>query len=191
MDAEASGAGLGQRLQAGDPQAAEELFTRYSERLVRLARQHLGTKVAGREDGEDIVQSVFRTFFRRTAMGEFRIDSSGELWRLLVTITVRKAHAKVRYHTAQQRNVGAEAPGDGALLAEALAHEPRPEELLMLVDQIEALVRGFPEMHSKALALRLQGYSVAEIASGLKVSRRTVERALRLLRERLARITGS
>jgi RNA polymerase sigma-70 factor (ECF subfamily) len=187
IDADVPVAGLGQRLQAGDPGAAQELFARYAQRLVGLARRHLGRTVARREDGEDVVQSVFRTFFRRSEQGEFHIDTSGELWRLLVTITVRKAQAKVRYHTAQQRNVGAEVPADAAVLAEALAREPQPEELLMVADQIDALVRGLPELHSKALALRLQGHSVPEIASGLKVSRRTVERALKLLCDRLAR----
>jgi predicted DNA-binding transcriptional regulator YafY len=47
-----------------------------------------------------------------------------------------------------------------------------------------------PALHGKALALRLQGCSVAEIAAELKVSRRTIERALRLLQDRLARTTS-
>jgi RNA polymerase sigma-70 factor (ECF subfamily) len=187
MDADPPVAGLGKRLEAGDPQAAEEVFARYAERLVHLAQRHLGGKVATREDGEDIVQSVFRTFFRRSEGGEFRIDTSGELWRLLVTITVRKVHARIRHHTRPKRSVGAEVAGEDAALADARAREPGPEELLMLVEQIEALVRGFPELHGKALALRLQGYSVPEIAGALKVSRRTIERALGLLRQRLAR----
>ena len=42
-------------------------------------------------DADDIVQSVFRTFFRRAQAGEFRIDSSAQLWQLLVRITVLKA----------------------------------------------------------------------------------------------------
>ena len=65
MNSGAPVAGLGKRLRGGDPRAAEELFARYAERLVRLAQRHLGRKVATREDGEDVVQSVFRTFFRR------------------------------------------------------------------------------------------------------------------------------
>src|SRR5690348_7387242 len=85
-----------QGLQAGDPQAAEEVFARYARRLVRLAEQHLSRRLAARLDGEDVVQSVFRTFFRRAAAGEFRIDSSLHLWRLLVRITVLKARAKGR-----------------------------------------------------------------------------------------------
>ena len=79
------------RYRGGDEQAAGELYRRYAIRLTRLADEHLNVKLAGRVDGEDVVQSVFRTFFRRSARGEFLIDTSAQLWRLLVTLTLRKA----------------------------------------------------------------------------------------------------
>ena len=60
------------QLLGGDPEAARAVFDRYSARLVRLADQHLSRKLAGRVDGEDVVQSVFRTFFRRGNEGEFQ-----------------------------------------------------------------------------------------------------------------------
>jgi RNA polymerase sigma-70 factor (ECF subfamily) len=94
-----------QRVQAGDPEAVGQLFARYARQLTRLAEQHLSRKLAGRLDGEDVVQSVFRTFWRRQAKGQFRIDSVAQLWRLLVTITVRKAQARGRQHTTAARAV--------------------------------------------------------------------------------------
>src|SRR5439155_22421310 len=109
MEADTPLAELAQRLRAGDPRAAELLFARDARRLTRLDDEHLSRRVARREDGEDVVQSVFRTFFRRSAAGEFQIDASAPLWRLLVTFTLRKAQAKGRYHTASPRDVGAEA----------------------------------------------------------------------------------
>src|SRR3954451_5154153 len=96
-------------VQNGDAAAVAQLFDRYAQRLARLAEQHLSRKMAGRLDGEDVVQSVFRTFFRRSAQGEFQIDSSAQIWRLLVKITLLKARAKGRHHTAGVRDVGAEA----------------------------------------------------------------------------------
>src|SRR5438132_1596809 len=81
-------AALDDRLRRRDPAAAEHVFARYAGQLVRVAEQHISRRLAGRVDGEDVVQSVFRTFFRRAEAGQFRIDSSVQLWQLLVRITV-------------------------------------------------------------------------------------------------------
>jgi RNA polymerase sigma-70 factor (ECF subfamily) len=179
-------ADLIRRLHEGDPKGADELFAHYARRLTRVAEQHLSRKLAGRLDGEDVVQSVFRTFFRRSAEGEFRIDGSAQLWRLLVKITLMKARAKARYHTAEKRNVADEASLDDLeWLAEAAAREPGPLEAALLVDQIETLLDGLPPLYCHILDLRLQGHGPSEIASTLGISRQTVQRALRLLRQRL------
>jgi RNA polymerase sigma factor (sigma-70 family) len=179
-------ADLLQRFQAGDQRAAEELFARYAQRLTRLAEQHLSRKLAGRMDGEDVVQSVFRTFFRRSADGEFRIDSSAQLWQLLVKITLLKARAKARYHTAGKRDAGVEQAGGAEdWLPQAVAHDPGPEEAAVLVDQIESLLRGLPPLHAQVLERRLEGCHVTDIASQLGVSRVTVHRVLNLLQQRL------
>jgi DNA-directed RNA polymerase specialized sigma24 family protein len=54
------------------------------------------------------------------------------------------------------------------------------------VDQIEALLRGLPELHARVLERRLQGCHVTEIADQLGVSRQTVHRVLNLLQGRLS-----
>jgi RNA polymerase sigma-70 factor (ECF subfamily) len=176
-----------QRWQSGDQQAARQLFERYAQRLTRLAEQHLSRRLAGRLDGEDVVQSVFRTFFRNGAEGKFAIDGSAQLWQMLVKITVLKTREKARYHTADKRDAQAEQAGDAAdWLARAVAHEPGPDEAAALVDQIDALLRGLPELHARVLERRLQGNHVTEVAAQLGVSRQTVHRVLNLLQARLA-----
>ena len=140
--------------------------------------------------GEDVVQSAFRTFFRRGHAGEFRIDSSAQLWQLLVKITVLKARAKARHHTAGVRDAGVERDaGPGAF--EPAAREPGPEEAAALVDQVEALLRGLPPLYGQLLGLRLQGRPVTEVADELGVSRQTVHRALNLLQDRLTAMAGA
>jgi RNA polymerase sigma-70 factor (ECF subfamily) len=175
------------RIRDGDADAAEEVFARYAQRLTLLAEQHLSRKLAGRLDGEDVVQSVFRTFFRRSSAGEFRIDSSAQIWKLLVHITVRKAQALGRRETAQRRDVTAEVGGGDANLLETVGREPGPQEAAALVDEIEAILHGLPELYCHVLQMRLQGHEVAAIASDLGVSRQTVYRALHLLQQRLTR----
>jgi RNA polymerase sigma-70 factor, ECF subfamily len=186
MNEDASPTELVQRLRQGDPQATDELFARYSLRLSRLAEQHLSRKLAGRVEGDDVVQSVFRTFFRRVSTGDFQIDGAGQLWHLLVKITVRKAQAQGRRHTAAVRDVRLQQPdGETDWLAELASREPAPEDAAILIDQIEALLQGLPEIYRQVLEQRLQGQSATEIAANLGVARRTVYRTLEVLQKRL------
>lgn len=96
----------------GKPRATS-LFFEFACKLTALAERQLGPRVRARVGGEDVVQSVFRTFLRRNAAGEFRFDSSAGLWQLLVEMTVRKAWAKHRLHRAGRRDMGRERGSDG------------------------------------------------------------------------------
>ena len=139
--------------------------------------------MTSRVDGQDVVQSAFRTFFRRGTAGEFHIDGSAQLWRLLVRITLLKARAKARYHTAGVRDARAEGrPADGF---DPAAPEPAPEDAVALVEQVEVLLRDLPPLYGQLLGLRLQGLNVTDVADELNVSRQTVHRALNLLQDRL------
>jgi RNA polymerase sigma-70 factor (ECF subfamily) len=176
----------GDRLRRGDPAAADAVFARYAEQLVKVAEKHLSRKLAARIDGEDVVQSVFRTFFRRAAAGQFRIDTSAQLWQLLVRITILKTRAKARFHTAGVRNASAEVGGDAdEFLAREAGGEPGPDEAAELVDQINALLAGLPAEFARVLELRLSGDSVSDVATHLGLSRQSVYRMLDLLRDRL------
>jgi RNA polymerase sigma-70 factor (ECF subfamily) len=181
---------LGDRLRAGDPKAAAEIYTRHAAQLARLAEQHLNRKLAGRVDGEDVVQSVFRTLFARCARGELRLDNSAEIWRLLVCLTLRKARARARQHFANKRDARAEVAGADSWLDVVAGHEPDPAEAVEMVDQIENLLRGLPPLYCHILQQRLQGQTVAAIALDLGVSRQTIYRALELLQYRLRRNAG-
>jgi RNA polymerase sigma-70 factor (ECF subfamily) len=177
---------LVEKLFAGCPEAARVVFDKYSHQLLRLAQQHLSRKVAVRADAEDVVQSAFRTFFRRGLTGAFQIDSSEKLWRLLVTITLRKARSKARFHTAGVRAVTAEQPEtEAAEISQAWSREPSPDDATMLAEQIEALLKDLPQSYREVLDRRLQGEPVAQIAGEMQVSRQTVYRVLDLLQQRL------
>ena len=175
------------QFRAGDESAARELFARYARRLSALAERHLSERLRTRIDSEDVVQSVLLTFFKRSARGEFQIDSTAQIWQLLSRITLQRVRAKARYHTAEMRDVRAEDhPAEGAAAASP-AHEPDPSDAAALVEAMELLVAGLPPMYCQVLEMRLQGYAPDEIGQRLSVSRRTVYRALELLKERLAR----
>jgi hypothetical protein len=58
----------------------------YANRLIALARSRLSSKLAGRIDPEDVVQSVYRSFFAEARAGRYHLDRGGDLWRLLVAM---------------------------------------------------------------------------------------------------------
>jgi RNA polymerase sigma-70 factor (ECF subfamily) len=174
---------------AGDADATRQIFEYYAQRLCRVAQQHLSARVQARADGEDVVQSVFRTFFLRDAQGEFRINNSLQLWRLLVTITLRKARKAWRLNTAEQRDVQREAEqrcGDDWLFT-ALSREPTVVEALVLADEINSLLDGLSAEHVRVLELRMAGYSPTDAAREIGISRQAVYRLLNVLQERLER----
>jgi RNA polymerase sigma-70 factor (ECF subfamily) len=177
------------RLGAGDPRAAEELYACYADRLTHLARRHLSRKIASRLDSEDVVQSVFRTFFRRNSGGEFHIDSSDKIWRLLVKITLLKAGAKGRFHTAEMRDVRAETvPAEDDWWLQVKARDPGPAEAAAFVDLIESLLRNRPPLFKEVLQMRLEGHGPTDIARQLGLSRQNVYHVLKQLQERLSNI---
>lgn len=172
------------RVRLRDPEAADALFVRYAEQLARLAERQLSSKVTRRVDGDDVVQSVFRTFFVRVERGEFQIDTSDQLWKLLVQITLRKAAEQGRKHTAAMRD-GRQEVDDSAWLSAAVARPPEAEEAQLLNDEIDRAIGNLPAHqqphYRQLLELKLAGHSNDEIAEHLGVVRRTVERMLKRL----------
>src|ERR1700722_1524252 len=84
------------RWRQGDQQAAAELFQRYANRLIALARSRLSTKMARRVAPEDLVQSVYRCFFANTRAGRYDLERGGDLWQLLVRIALHKLGDHIR-----------------------------------------------------------------------------------------------
>src|SRR5512140_3544080 len=88
-------------LKAGDLAAAQPLWERYFQRLVRLARQKLraGRRGGADVDEEDAALSVFHSFCDGAPRGRYpQLDDRDDLWRLLVTITTHKVTDHARRH---------------------------------------------------------------------------------------------
>ncbi len=174
------------RWQAGDEDAAAALYRRYAARLCALAREQLGADLRRRLDSEDIVQSVFRSFFRRSRDGELVVTRSEALWGLLVKIARNKIRGKAAYHRAQQRDVAREVPLDDAELSvDLIAAGPTPLEAATLAEEVTTLFHGLKPIEAEMLTQCLEGRSTPEIAARVGYSRQTVWRFLDRLRSRL------
>jgi RNA polymerase sigma factor (sigma-70 family) len=179
-----------ERWRTGDQGAADELFHRYVGRLVALARSRLSGQLAARVDPEDVVQSAYRSFFAHARDGAYDLRRSGDLWRLLLAITLHKLHDHVRHHTAQKRDAQNDVPfGSEDSLLNIQAHlpapEPSPVEAMALVDEVQEVMRRLTPLHRRMLELRLQGYSAAEIATETGRCAHTVRRVLEQVKREL------
>jgi DNA-directed RNA polymerase specialized sigma24 family protein len=179
-------------LKAGDDAAAEKLWRRYFEDLVRLARDRLRGAPKAVADEEDAALDAFDSFVRGAACGRYpRLDDRDDLWRLLVVITERKVLDQALHERRRKRgggkvvgllgHDGADHPGeDQACLVGAM---PTPEFAALVADQCRSLL-GLLRDDSlrKVVLLRMEGYSNEEIASRLGCSLRTVARKIEIIR---------
>ncbi len=181
---------LGQ-IQAGDPAAAQQLWQRYFQRLVGLARKKLRGSPRRVADEEDVALSAFDSFCRRAEQGRFpELLDRDSLWRLLVLLTTRKASHQRRDQLRQKRGGGAtiqsETGGeseDGSVLEQILSREPTPEFAAQIAEECQRLLRSLddPELEAVALA-RMEGYTVEEIAKQRGYAARSIKRKLQLIR---------
>src|SRR6516164_7351623 len=190
-------------LKNGEAAAAQQLWEAYYCRLVGLARQRLGQTPRGAADEEDVALSAFNSFFEGVAQGRFpQLSDRDDLWRLLVHITACKAIDQINHERRKKRRpdsvvqVWAEADlqscDGGQGLAQVVGNEPTPEFAAEVAEECERLLQSLssPELRSVAV-WKMEGYSNAEIAEKLGCVERSVERKLRLIRDRWAREVAS
>ena len=74
-----------QRLQAGESGAAQAIWDRFYQRVVRFAELQLKRNADRAVDGEDIAQSAFRAVYHAVMNGRYPdMDNRQELWQLLI-----------------------------------------------------------------------------------------------------------
>jgi DNA-directed RNA polymerase specialized sigma24 family protein len=179
-------------LKTGDTHAAERLWERYSGDLIRLARARLRSTSTSRAaaDEEDVVLSAFGSFCAGAARGQFpQLEDRDDLWKILVTITVRKATDLVRHARRQKRGMGRVLDGadlagagwgnKGDPLALIPGPEPAPDLAVLVAEECHRLLGLLHDDGLCRIALeRMAGYHDVEIAARLGCTRRTVMRKL-------------
>jgi DNA-directed RNA polymerase specialized sigma24 family protein len=179
-------------LQAGDREAAQALWRRFASRLVGLARARLRAAPRRAADEEDAVLSAFDSFCRGAAQGRFpQVQDRGDLWNLLVAITLRKVSDQVQHERRQKRGGGAvlgeadldRGSDDDRTFADLMGREPTPQLAAEMAEQCHRLLALLPDEDLRSIALlKMEGYTNDEIATRLDCVRSTVQRKLNLIR---------
>ncbi len=144
----------------GDQDAARQIVERYFDRLLVLARRRISQRLASRVDPEDILQSVFRTFFVRLKEGQFVFQDEDDLCKLLMRITVHKTLRQVAFHKAAKRDPNQETnQGDHhrEQLLSVLDKEPSAEATIAFLDQLEHFLGQLEDQPRRIIEMRPSG----------------------------------
>ena len=181
-------------LQKGDADAAQCLWDRYFEELVKFARERLGATPRQTKDEEDIALSVFDSFCRGAKAGRLAgLKDRHELWWTLLAITRRKVVDQFRGNNRQAHGLIITKPatdvkadpktGEKFDLNLILDETPGPDLLLQLDEEWQRLLSLLRDDTLRRIACwRIEGYSILEIAAKLHVLPRSVGRKLSLIR---------
>ena len=166
-------------LKIGDSAAAQQLWEEYFQRLVGLARRILQTTPRRAADEEDVALSAFKSFCHRAGQGKFpQLEDRDDLWKILMTITVRKAARQLRRDRVRP-NVD-----EASFIQEQFAgREPTPEFAATVKDEFQHLLGRLGDEQLQEMALlKMQAYTNREIAQQYDRSTSFVERKLKLIR---------
>ncbi len=186
---EPSAAALISKLREGDEDAARLLWDRFFAQLMTLTRARLQPSSRAMSDEEDIVVSAMKSFCIGLRDGRFpELSNRESLWRLLLTITLRKIADKQSYDKRGKRDIakthsnGSEGMEESEVNA-FISREPNPEIAAECAEQIGRLLESLEHDDLKKVALmKMEGYTNGEIAQDVRCSLTSIERKLRTIR---------
>lgn len=182
------------QLQEGNRAGAGELWQHFYSRLVTLARKKLHARVRRVVDEEDVALRAIDECFRSMEAGKFPpIQDRDNLWAILAKITERRAFNTNRDELREKRG-GGHVRGESVFLkrddsicfgADATpGHEPSPEMIAEFAESFEIRLSQLVEKERDVALKKMQGYKNREIADHLNCSIASVERKLKLIREK-------
>ncbi len=174
-----------QKLKDGHESAATALYQRYAGHLRALTARQSSAALSARMDPDDIVQSVFRTFFRRVNTDQYEVPRGDDLWKLFLVIALNKIRNAAAHHTAAKRDVRQTVHMGDRGAGAVPAVTPDDTEMSALRMVVDDAIAALPESSRGMVRLRIDGYEVADIASRTGRSKRSVERVLQQFRDQL------
>jgi DNA-directed RNA polymerase specialized sigma24 family protein len=171
-------------LKSGDHAAARHLWQRYFGRLVRLARRKLPHSARRAADEEDVALAAFMRFCQRAEQGRLpAVRNRDDLWRILVTLTVRMAIDQVRGEERQKRGGRTSEARRAADPDQLAGRDTNPEFIVQVAEECQRRLAALDDEELKLIAVwKTEGYTNEEIASELGCVLRTVERKVQAIR---------
>lgn len=169
------------RLKSGDVVATQELVEAFYDRLVGLAKHRLGGLPPQVADEEGAVISALRSFFSGIKNGGLsQVQDNQDLWRVLATITARKAIRQWRVYQKQSGEGGKITRGID--LQNLVSRQPAPEVEAQILEEFQQRIDSLDNpVLKKIVWLKLEGLETSEIAERLSLHVRSIQRKLKLV----------
>lgn len=181
------------QLRNGHSSACDKLWPFYLKRLTAIICQKLETSRKGVSDEEDVLIETCEVCFRKIREGNYpNIASRHDLWRLLTKIATRKSIDQIRRskkgvdRLRQENSHTIHTTGSSFELNHIdnfPGGEPTPEFAAMVADESRYRLSQVPKKMVGVVKLRMQGFTLKEIADKTDISLPTVQRYLSFVRE--------
>ena len=178
-------------LREGEPEAAEFVWNRYFARVLQLAHEQLRGMRDQARSAEDVALSALNAVCQAAHLGRLdNLHDRHDLWRLLMTCTLNRARNLRGAEFCSKRGGapdGAAVSLDPLLLSRSPSSDPTPAEAAELTDQLRHLMDRLdledPSHRLRQVALlKLEGYTLVEIARLQNCARKTIVVRLSVIR---------
>lgn len=168
-------------VRAGDDLAIRDLWNEIYPKVVALAKAQLSPRESRMQDEDDAAAVVLGSLIKGLIDGRFKsLDNRRALWAL-VSVMTRRTAGKIR-RAAYRDPTRNDTRGMDSLSC-SRTRDPSPAELSIGNDFVITFLAHIGERHRSVVRLRLEGYTVKEIAAELGITTRSVFRRLREVRE--------
>jgi RNA polymerase sigma-70 factor (ECF subfamily) len=173
------------RLQAGDAKAIDLAYRRFGPYLRAAVRKKLHPGLRPRFDSLDFVQDVWASLLVEPFAGRFDSPEAfiaylGRVAQNKVTDGVRRRFGSQRDAAKSEVPIVGENPRGGQ---RPLAHNPTPSQFAIAGEEFQRILSQFPPGHRVIVERLREGYTNDDIAQMANVSKSTVDRVVRRLKE--------
>jgi RNA polymerase sigma-70 factor (ECF subfamily) len=165
-----------EKLNAGDADAAGEMFRTFEPYLRMVIRRQMSGKLRPKFDSTDIVQSVWADVVDGLRQSRWTFESMNQLRTFLVKMTRNRFVDRLRQHRRALEHEWTMSPHDVELLA--ATGSARVSENFYADELWHQMLDVCPPAHYQVLYLKRQGASLDEIATKTGLHKGSVRRIL-------------
>jgi RNA polymerase sigma factor (sigma-70 family) len=164
------------KLNAGDVDAAGQIFRTFAPYLRIVVRRQMSSKLRPKFDSSDIVQSVWADLVEGLRQSKWSFENIEQLRAFLVKMTRNRFVDRLRQHQSALRHEWTMPTQDVDALA--TAGSSRVSENYYADELWHQMLKVCPPAHYQVLYLKRQGASIDEIASQTGLHKGSVRRIL-------------